>query len=186
MPPQNKTRESIEQSLVAAVAHGQITSWERMPGYGPHPKWRITLVQGARGPQGFREIEIRTYMEAHLICAVLASAHLGERPTVDAWAALVGEYRAALGIEPGADPTEAGVSGDMEMDAYADSFRGNPRLADVLGSALRKTIDIMEAGHGSADAEHAALYSLCTSIAELLDVTFDSYVSTTDTGEDDD
>ena len=49
---------------------------------------------------------------------------------------------------------------------------------------LREAIDTMEGG--SADAEHDALYSLATCVAELLDVSFDSYVSTTDTGEDDD
>ena len=53
-----------------------------------------------------------------------------------------------------------------------------------LRAGLREAIDKMEGG--SADAEHAALYSLATCVAELLDVSFDSYVSTTDTGEDDD
>jgi hypothetical protein len=70
----NPARDSIENALSAACNRGQIHSWERLPGYGPHAKWQIRLNMPARGPQGDAHMEIRTYAEGHLVAAALASA----------------------------------------------------------------------------------------------------------------
>lgn len=116
-------RDSIERALDFAVSEDLIRSWKRLPGYGAAAKWEIEVHSNVHSADGLGTYPIRTYQEAKLVCAALASARSGMLPKIDAWAALVGEYRAALDIPPGADPTEAGVSGDMELDAYADSFR---------------------------------------------------------------
>lgn len=118
----NPARDSIERALDFAVTEGLIRSWKR-----PRPpdttKWVVEVNPSVHSADGLGTYPIRTYQEGQLFCAALASARTGLRPKIDAWASLVGEYREALDIEPGADPTEAGVTGDMELDAYADTFR---------------------------------------------------------------
>jgi hypothetical protein len=123
----NPTRDSIERALDFAVTEGLIRSWKRvdMHPYG-RAKWEVEVHPNVHSADGLGTYPIRTYQEGLLFCAALASARSGLRPKIDAWAGLVGEYRAALDIEPGADPTEAGAGGDMELDAYADSFRDDP------------------------------------------------------------
>jgi len=107
-------RDAIERALTVAAQRGQIKSWEQLPGYGPHAKWKVTLIPGAVGPQRTGDIEIRTYTEAHLICAVLASAYLGMQPQIDAWAEKVDRYRQIAGLEPGDDDTEVLSEADGE------------------------------------------------------------------------
>jgi hypothetical protein len=60
------TRDSIERALDHHATAGRIRSWRR-GGVPPHPKWRVVLNDGQRA-------EIRTYEEAKLFCAALASA----------------------------------------------------------------------------------------------------------------
>ena len=119
----NPARDSIERALDFAVTEGLIRSWKRLAGFGAAPKWEVEVHPNVHSADGLGTYPIRTYQEGKLFCAALASARAGMRPKIDAWANLVGQYRAALDIEPGADPTEAGVTGDIEMDAYADSTR---------------------------------------------------------------
>jgi hypothetical protein len=82
----NPTRDSIENALNAATANELIKSWTRLPGYGPHAKWRVVLNGGAVGPQGGGDMEIRTYTEGKLVCAALASAQHGAQRRLDVWA----------------------------------------------------------------------------------------------------
>lgn len=60
------TRDSIERALAHHATGGRIRSWARGDA-PPHPKWRVSLNDG-------QEAEIRTYAEAKLFCAALASA----------------------------------------------------------------------------------------------------------------
>lgn len=60
------TRDSIEHALTHHATAGRIRSWTR-GGPPPHPKWRVILNDG-------QQTEIRTYAEAKLFCAALASA----------------------------------------------------------------------------------------------------------------
>lgn len=122
----NPTQDSIERALDFAVSEGLIRSWREVPfaGGARHAKWEVEVHPNVHSADGLGTYVIRTYQEAKLFCAALVSARCGMRSKVDAWAHLVGEYREALDIPPGADPTEYGVSGDMELDAYADTFRG--------------------------------------------------------------
>ena len=65
----------------------------------------------------------------------------------------------------------------------AEAGRHDLLAADLL-AAFRQAIDEASDPDGST---HAAFYTLGVAVAELLDVSFDSYVSTTDhTGEDND
>ena len=74
----NPTREYIETALADAGGIGLIDSWMRLPGYGPHAKWLVTLNKHLVAPPALAgEVELRTYAEAKLFCAALASAYAG-------------------------------------------------------------------------------------------------------------
>lgn len=123
----NPTQDSIERALAFAVTEGLIRSWRQVPFHGGarHAKWEVEVNASVHSADGLGTYVIRTYHEGQLFCAALASARSGLLRKSDAWATLVGEYRAALDTAPGAGPTEAD----------ADSTRGKTTVdvSDVDG-----------------------------------------------------
>lgn len=121
--PNTKTRDSIERALTQAAQNGQIKSWERLKlTYANAPKWAIHLTAGAVGPDGTGRIEVRTYNEAHFICAILASAHLGE------------QTRSAL---PGWTVTDL----ETLVIAAGELWDGTGDPEDLMGSRRRGVLD---------------------------------------------
>jgi hypothetical protein len=70
----NPTRDAIEQALTDACLRGQIHSWKRLPGYGPHAKWEIGFNDRKAGPLGDGTALIRTYQEGKLVGLALGTA----------------------------------------------------------------------------------------------------------------
>ena len=110
------TRDSIERALALAGERGLIKSWMRLPGYGPHAKWLVSLLPGAV-VDGSGDVELRTYAEAKLVCGALASAWTRTQKSLDEAAEIIARYREAFG--------------ELDAEYYAGESDGIPEGCEI-------------------------------------------------------
>jgi hypothetical protein len=108
----NPTRDWIEGELARHASEQRIKGWRRCTqAWSGAPKWLVDLnpvhVAGDHcGISADGGVALKTYQEAKLFCAALASAEHIYRRTLDEVAEKLERYREAAGLDPGQDDTE--------------------------------------------------------------------------------